>query len=113
MNDFVAGFAIIFFLRFVGTVPLVLVFWAILRSMWEKRNGINGLRRVRILLLIWLGAWILDNVVFMFVGGAELLTGSHEYALLLLTILIDRFILAISSFGIYWMFKEIINKKYK
>ena len=51
--------------RTIQLIPLILVFYPIFRSYWQRKNQINGLRKTRLVLLFLISSLIISNTYFL------------------------------------------------
>ena len=90
-------------LRLIQLIPLLLVFFPILNSYWEKRNSINGLRKTRMVLLILIASLIVSNLYFFIFSTFEI-SRANPHAQFI--IIIEKIINIISYWLLYFLFSH-------
>lgn len=100
----------LFVVRFVSIIPLLIMFLSISKTYLDKRHYINGLRKTRVILMILFFTLIIDNIIFCYSNLLGAVSGnSHPVVNIFLTT-IDRLILAMSFFLMYYLFQHASKK---
>lgn len=104
INNFLNN-GVLAFIRVVTLVPLVYIFLVVTKTYWEKRNKINGLRKVRTGLMLWLGSLVLDSLITLYLNIMMMFFKEPTVAMQLLRML-DKVQLMLMAFGIYYLFRH-------
>ena len=89
--------------RLLQLIPLVLVFFPIFFFFLERRNKINGLRKIRVALLALLASIIFSNVYFILFS---IFTVSRATTPGIVVLFLDKVINLIAYFLVYLFFKH-------
>lgn len=89
--------------RLLQLIPLVLVFIPIFCSYWQRRNKINGLRKIRVALLALLSSIIFSNVYFILFSYFDISRATTQGIVVLF---LDKAINLIAYFLVYLFFKH-------
>jgi hypothetical protein len=98
------------FIRFLSIIPLTIMLFSISKTYWDKRHCINGLRKTRVVLMFFfLGLWI-DNFLFIFANTQSALSMLPNVQVNIFYTYIDKIILAISYYVMYYLFLHAAKK---
>ena len=91
------------FLRGLQFIPLIAVFIPLLRSCWDKRNKINGLRPTRLVLLFLFTGLIASNTYFVIFS---LFNFSRALPLNQVAVVFEKIVSLVSYSMLYFLFKH-------
>lgn len=89
--------------RLLQLIPLILVFIPIFCSYWHRRNRINGLRKIRVALLVLLSSIIFSNVYFIVFSYLNISRATPEGITILF---LDKVINLVAYVLLYLFFKH-------
>lgn len=89
--------------RGLQLIPLILVLLPIFKSYWQKRNHINGLRKIRVALIILISSIIFSNIYFMMFSY---LSFPRNSTIGLIYLTADKLVSLSAYLVLYWLFKH-------
>jgi len=98
------------FFRTIQIIPLLLVLYPIIKSYWQKRNHINGLRRIRVALIILILSIIFSNIYFMLFSYFNF---SRNTVSGLIYLTLDKIVSLSAYLMLYWLFRHTSKEKKK
>lgn len=89
--------------RSLQLIPLFLVICPIFMSYWTKRNTINGLRSVRVVLLVLVSGLIFSNIYFIIFSLFNISRALPSSAFFMIA---EKVVNLIAYGMLYWLFKH-------
>ena len=98
------------FFRALQLIPLICVFLPILKSYWQRKNQINGLRKTRFTLIILLIALIFSNIYFLIFSLFKISRAIPQNQIF---VIIDKIVNLFAYWLLFYLFKHAAqhNKK--
>lgn len=89
--------------RIAQLIPVILVLIPVVRSYWQRRNHINGLRKIRLALILMLSAIIFTNIYLI---GTSILGLSRATPPGFWLLIIDKIVGLVSFWGMFLLFRH-------
>jgi len=94
--------------RIIQLIPLILVFCPIFQSFWIRRNKINGLRKIRIVLLFLVSSLIISNTYFLVFSYFKI---SRTIPVAQTIVTIEKIINVVTYWLLFYLFRHAAKRK--
>lgn len=90
-------------LRLIQIIPLTLILIPLVRSYWQRKNKINGLRKTRVSLIFLISTLIFSNIYFFLFSYFKI---SRVLWISQLVVFLEKFLNIIAYWLLFYMFSH-------